>query len=165
MSADDISTCLKKCNNYKNINYQSHIIIDKREIYWSKLNDWGNTKFSSCIGLNLIQISHGIQTSAKHSYNKGSYQSMFQSSWFLQPSLPPTFSLKSRHYFSSTQINPFFLLPIHNYHNSTFKRSKQTSNYNPHRLATNKLLISFYVWSIAFSFEQNALENNNRPNY
>jgi hypothetical protein len=77
---------------------------------------------------------------------------------YYSPTLPPTFNFKSRPFCSSTQINPFFLPPIHNYHNSTFKTNKQTSNYNLHRLESIELLVSFYVWALAFSFEQNPLD-------
>ncbi len=82
MSVEDIFTWQKKCSNSENINLQSHIIANKAEIYWSKLNNWGNTKFSSCIGLEFIQISHGIQASAKHSYNKGNYPQE-EKTWFV----------------------------------------------------------------------------------
>lgn len=74
------------------------------------------------------------------------------------PTLLPTFNLKSKPSCSSTQINLFFLPPIHNYHNSTFKRNKQTSNYNLHRFESIEFLINFYVWSLAFCFEQNPLD-------
>jgi hypothetical protein len=165
MSANAIFRWQKKCNNYKNINLQSDIIVNKHEIYWSKLNNWTNTNsphvlasiwFKSAMASKLVPNIATTRVATKARLKvRDSYS----------PSLPPTFSLKSKSYFFSTQINPFFLLLIHNYHNSTFKRSKQTSNCNPHMLTTIELLISFYVWSLAFSFEQNPLENNNRPNY
>jgi len=41
--------------------------------------------------------------------------------------------------------SPFFLPLVQNSHSSTLKKSKQTSNYNPHRLEAIKLLTSFHV--------------------
>ncbi len=49
--------------------------------------------------------------------------------------------------------SPFFFPLVQNSHNSTFKKSKQTSNYNPHRLEAIELLTSFDFWSFTFNFE------------
>jgi hypothetical protein len=129
MSADGIFTWQRKCSNYKSINLQSHTIVNKLEIYWSKLNNWTNTKVSSCIGLKLTQISHGIQVCAKHSCSKDvATKACLKAYDSCNLFLPPTFNFNSIPFSSSTQMNPFFFPLIHNYHNSTFERSKQTSD-------------------------------------